>query len=365
MSVGGVLKDYWFLIIICFFIFIKSSASHKKGYIIFFIWFYSRKFSFGENFENLIQRYEILNTVYFVLCWILKIYCIIGILEAAIRFFSKEFTFIGWIKKYIFRSSEKNDKQAEDTDHHQIENITESGVGEYNRDSSTDSKQENAKPQQNNISNTGEVPTSKSLEYCMNHIFMISKRKKFWDSDIEMKAYYALRSFIDDAYIILPHVAFREIFYWGKWESDWKLTDRVTKMHFDFGIYNDRLQPVLFIELYGKQHYDNPEVMERDKFKAELMKKCDLKMIAIDFSGSVADNEIADKLTERIKEEVPNREAYPVYCPRCNSLMKIKQNNFSKDYFYGCETYKKGSKDNCPTTNISDVPPLYQGMSIK
>lgn len=244
---------------------------------------------------------------------------------------------------------------------------TEFGIGEHNGDISIGSKQaisSDAKLQQNIISNTDETLTSKSLEYCMNHIFMISKRRKFWDSDIEMKTYSVLRSFIDDAYIILPHVAFREIFYWGKWESDWKLTDRVTKMHFDFGIYNDKLQPVLFIELYGKQHYDNPEVMERDKFKAELMKKCDLKMIAIDFSGSVADNEIVDKLIERIKEEVPNREAYPAYCPHCGSLLKIKQNNLSKEYFYGCETYKKGSKDNCPTTNISDVPPLYIGMPI-
>lgn len=366
-----ILKNYWFVIIVCIYIFIKSSPSHKKGYFVFLIWIISREFSFGKNFELFIEKYEILYTVYFYMCWVLKIYCIIGIVEAAIRVFSKQFTFSGWFKKYILHheDKEKDDKPDVEELHDDQKINVEENTTEQKQSVQSDANQgtggQSKPPLKSNLSQDGKdqnEQTSKLSEYCMNHIFMISRRKRFWDSDIEMKAYSALRSFIDNAYIILPHVAFREIFYWGKWESNWKLTDRVTKMHFDFGIYNDNLQPILFIEIYGKQHYDNPEVMERDKFKAELMKKCDLKMIAIDFSGTIADNEIVDKLIQCIKEEVPDRNAYPVYCPKCNSLMKIKRNNSTNEYFYGCTTYKKGSSDNCPTINIKDVPPLYSGM---
>ena len=47
-----------------------------------------------------------------------------------------------------------------------------------------------------------------------------------------------------------------------------------------------------------------------------------------------------------------------------NSLMIIKRNKSDGTYFYGCSTYEESRKDNCPTLNLEDVPPLYWGMPL-
>lgn len=177
-----------------------------------------------------------------------------------------------------------------------------------------------------------------------------------------------LRDFIDNDYLILPHVSFREIFWWGEYKKDWRLTDRVTKMHFDFGIYNKDLQPILFIEIQGKSHTENLEVIERDKFKLEVMNRCGMKLIAIDCSESMTDSEIREKIIARVKKEIPDRKAYAAYCPNCknhgkNSLMIIKRNK-NGTYFYGCSTYEENKQDNCPGVSIEDVPPLYWGIPL-
>ena len=207
-----------------------------------------------------------------------------------------------------------------------------------------------------------------SIDYLMERVYLFSQRKTFWDGsitdNIEEKIYTILRDFIDKDYLILPHVAFREIFWWGEYKNDWKLTDRVTKMHFDFGIYNKELLPVLFLEVHGKDHKTDPKVIERDKFKAEIMKHCGLKLITIDCSEPMVDSEIRDKVTSCIKREVPDRESYAVYCPHCKSLMQIKYSKKTKKYFYGCTTFKPANDANCPTVNILDVPTLYTGMPM-
>lgn len=214
--------------------------------------------------------------------------------------------------------------------------------------------------------------TDMQESYLMDRVYLFSQRKSFWDGkieeNIEEKIYQTLKMFIDDAYIILPHIAFREIFWWGDWRTDQNLTDRVTKMHIDFGIYNKDLQPILFIEIQGKQHKEDPKVMERDKFKAEVMKRCGMKLITIDCSEPMTDQEIRDKLIACIKAEVPDRKAYAAYCPNCkshgkNNLMIIKPNK-KGTYFYGCSTYEENKQDNCPGVSIEAVPPLYYGIPL-
>lgn len=211
-----------------------------------------------------------------------------------------------------------------------------------------------------------------SATYLMDHVYLFKQRKSFWDgnieNNIEEKIYQELKLFIEDAYLIIPHVAFREIFWWGDWWSDRKLTDRVTKMHFDFGIYNKELQPILFIEIQGKQHMEDPKVMERDKFKAEVMKRCGMKLITVDCSKPMTDQEIREKVTASIREAVPDRKACATYCPNCksrgkNSLMIIKPNE-KGTYFYGCSTYEEGKQDNCPGVSIEVIPPLYYGIPL-
>lgn len=208
--------------------------------------------------------------------------------------------------------------------------------------------------------------------YLLDRVYLFSKKNSFWDGkleeNVEKKIYQELRMFIDGSYIILPHIAFREIFWWGEWKHDWRLTNSVTKMHFDFGIYNADLQPVLFVEIHGKDHKEDPKVIERDKFKTEVMEYCGMKLITIDCSQFVPDQEIRDKLITSIKREIPDRQACATYCPHCgklgkNSLMRIKLNN-KGEYFYGCSTYSKERTDNCPGLSINEVPPLYMGIPI-
>lgn len=207
-----------------------------------------------------------------------------------------------------------------------------------------------------------------SIDYLMNRVYLFSQKKTFWDGSVtdnmEEKVYTILREFIDKEYLILPHVAFREIFWWGEYKSDWRLTDRVTKMHFDFGIYNKELLPILFLEVHGKDHKVDTRVIERDKFKAEIMKHCGMKLVTIDCSEPMADSEVRNKVIACIRNEVPDRQAYAVYCPHCKSLMQIKYSEKTKKYFYGCTTYKATNDVNCPTINILDVPPLYTGIQL-
>lgn len=202
-----------------------------------------------------------------------------------------------------------------------------------------------------------------SYAYCMDCLGAFSITEDIFDSAMERKIYPILRSFFNEEYHIIPHIAFSEIFQW-EYESNWKLTDKVTKMHFDFGIYDSNYFPVLFIEVDGGDHKNDPEVKKRDKFKSALLKKNDLKLIVIDVSESIPDDEIASVVIQKIKEEVPSREDYRVYCPKCHSAMKIKYNRATDDAFYGCSRYKSDRSGCNSTKNITEVPALYRDMPI-
>lgn len=211
-----------------------------------------------------------------------------------------------------------------------------------------------------------------STDYLMKRVYLFSQRKSFWDGDrinnIEEKVYSVLKDFIEKEYLILPHVSFREVFWW-QWEHDPKLTDRVTKMHFDFGIYNKDLQPIFFMEIHGKDHKENPAIMRRDKFKAEVMKQCNMKLITVDCSEFMTDLEIREKVVESIRQEISDRKTCPTYCPNCkkhgeNNLMSIRKNKDDGTYFYGCCTYAKNKEPHCPTLKLHEVPPLYWGIPL-
>lgn len=202
-----------------------------------------------------------------------------------------------------------------------------------------------------------------SYTYCMDCLGAFSVRKDIFDSPMERKIYPILRSFFNEEYHIIPHIAFREVFLW-EYESNWKLTDKVTKMHFDFGIYDSNYFPVLFIEVDGGNHNNDPEIIKRDKFKSEILKKNDLKLIVIDAFESIPDDEIASVVIQKIKEEVPSREDYKVYCPKCHSAMKIKYNRATNEAFYGCSQYRSDNAGCSGTKNITEVPELYRDMMI-
>ncbi len=209
--------------------------------------------------------------------------------------------------------------------------------------------------------------------YLMDRVYLFSQKRSFWDgkpdNNMEEKVYSVLKGFIEKGYLILPHVSFREIFWWGDWKSDQKLTDRVTKMHFDFGIYNEELQPIFFLELQGKKHKEDLQVIGRDRFKAEIMKRCGMMLITMDCSEPIPDTEIRERVVTCIRKAIPDRKSYAAYCPNCkrhgrNSLMIIKRNKTDGTFFYGCSTYEENRQDNCPTLNLDDVPSLYWGIPL-
>lgn len=185
-------------------------------------------------------------------------------------------------------------------------------------------------------------------------------KTEFFDSIAEKKAYDVLRSFINEDYHIVPHIAFREVFWWN-WKFNWRLTNKVTKMHFDFGIYDKNYMPIFFLEIWGQDHYTDQKVMERDQFKAELMKKLKLKLIVIDMAQEIADDSLADKIISCIKSEIPSRQDYHVFCPKCHSDMRLIRNKKTGNYFYGCSTYSEQT-EHCPTCSLAVIPPLYHGI---
>ena len=62
--------------------------------------------------------------------------------------------------------------------------------------------------------------SEKSSKYSVlmlkDYVNAFELKEKFWDSEAESLVYDALRNFIDEHYVIVPHVATREIFKW-KW----------------------------------------------------------------------------------------------------------------------------------------------------
>lgn len=107
----------------------------------------------------------------------------------------------------------------------------------------TDNENESNQPVgelEQNINQEQEAPEN-SIR-CIDFMGAFKLKKEFFDSEVEQRVYDILHMFINEEYIIAPHVGFREIFKWD-WEKNWPLTDKVTKMHFDFGIY-DKLSRV-------------------------------------------------------------------------------------------------------------------------
>lgn len=205
-------------------------------------------------------------------------------------------------------------------------------------------------------------------------INLIDLKPSFWDSDGEEKVYNVLKGFINNKYYaISPHIGLREMLLW-----DWNCFNsyenfRVSSMHFDFVIH-DKSQwincPALVIEVWGKDHYDEsrPWIKRTDYFKKSILKSCEIPFIIIDLSESIPDDKIRELVMHSIKKEVPSREFYNVYCPKCKKIMKIKLNQKAHVLYYGCRKWP-----NCDgNRSISDVSkqdnavqPLYQGIPIR
>lgn len=196
---------------------------------------------------------------------------------------------------------------------------------------------------------------------CMDLIGAFSLKDDFFDSEMERKVYNVLKNFINKEYFIIPHVSLREVFKWD-WSLNEKITNTVPKMHFDFGIYDSNYLPIMFIEVCGSEHNKNEKTKAGDAFKKELLGKHDLKLIVIDASKSIKEQEISSIVIQQIKNEIQSREDYHVYCPKCHSAMYLKYNTKDETYFYGCSTYNPERTNNCSGCSISKIPPLYHSI---
>ena len=197
-----------------------------------------------------------------------------------------------------------------------------------------------------------------------NLLSLFSLKKSFWDSPAEYIVYDVLKEFLDKNYVIAPHVGLREIMNWD-WKYDWKLTHKINAMHFDFVIYHKSHmmnRPALIIEVFGSDHFDiqKPRVRQNDELKQAILRKLDISLISIDLSKSLSDEDVKKKVCETIKNNVPSRDHYAVYCPKCSSVMEIRA-NVGGELFYGCKKFPKckGNRD------IFKVAPLYSGIKIK
>ena len=210
---------------------------------------------------------------------------------------------------------------------------------------------------------TAETET-KSLhlpDYCR----MFALRQSYWDHGIEWEVYSALRQFISDDYIVIPHEAFSNLFYW-KWEDDWKLTDRVTKAHFDFVIYNNNFMPIVLIEVNGSTHKSSPNRMEMDEFKRKLAAEKGVKLISLDATKTIGN--IQQEVEERIRHEFPDRDSCPTYCPTCHSRIRmiLQRNKSTNEYFYRCVNKECGTTHSLGRSgDYRKIAPLYKNMPYK
>lgn len=198
----------------------------------------------------------------------------------------------------------------------------------------------------------------------LQSVEMFSLKRSFWDHPVEAEIYKALRSLICDEYIIVPHESISNVFYW-KWDKDWKNTDRVTKMHFDFVVYDEDYRPVFLVEVNGKEH-EKLNKVETDNFKAALAEKVGIKLIIIDATQTIVDLE--KEVNDRIRQEFPDRASCPTYCPMCHSQipMMLQKNGKTGDYFYRCANKECGVTHSLGKSGeFRKIAPLYRDMPVK
>ena len=221
----------------------------------------------------------------------------------------------------------------------------------------------------NKVASIESVPKETfELEIDDNIIRVFSLKKSFWGSPAESLVYETLKIFIDENYLIAPHVGLREIFYWD-WKYDKRITYKVNAMHFDFVIYHKGQmmnRPALIIEVLGGDHFNEQKswVKQNDELKLKILKKLDVSFITIDLSKSMPDEEVKKMTIKTIKDKVPSREHYTVYCPKCGSVMELKPNKTTGTMFYGCKKFHKNGGCN-GSRDITKVAPLYNGINIK
>lgn len=362
---------------------LKSTARHKIGYVLIAAWSLPLFFdSLGQKLSAYFENHELAAEIYHgPLIPFLLVYGAVGILEGLIRRRDGEFTFLRLligrkrrtdITEEEYNSAEKMSLKPEEPKGSR-EELSPAKVIYPDKNVSMLKSPGKSDPQTITTADaraaaemefgTAETET-KSLhlpDYCR----MFALRQSYWDHGIEWEVYSALRLFISDDYIVIPHEAFSNLFYW-KWEDDWKLTDRVTKAHFDFAIYNNYFMPIMLIEVNGSTHKCSPNRMEMDEFKRKLAAEKGVRLISIDATKTIGN--IQQEVEERIRHEFPDRDSCPTYCPVCHSRIRmiLQRNKSTNEYFYRCVNKECGTTHSLGRSGeYRKIAPLYRNMPDK
>lgn len=186
------------------------------------------------------------------------------------------------------------------------------------------------------------------------------KNQPFWDSEIEPKVYKILKEFINDEYTIVPHETLAKIFQCEWTEENKKITSKLNYCHYDFVVYNSDFCPVMLMEVNGSKHQKDKYTIVNDNMKKKIAAKKKLKLVCIDFSDSIPDNEIKDKVEKSIREAIPDKDSVPAYCPKCHAMMALRQNRSTMEWFYSCPNKHKNN-----TYSAYKIPPLYDNLLEK
>lgn len=179
-----------------------------------------------------------------------------------------------------------------------------------------------------------------------SYINAFKLKRKLWDSAAEEKVYRILRYYIDESYVIVPHVPFLEVFPIGdtidQYDQRELLRKKVVSYHFDFVIFDAWYHPVLIIELNGGTHQQKEYKNEIDSFKRQVVaaicagNKENIKLIFInELCKSLTDDELIEIIRDKLNAEIKHRINLPAYCLYCGALLQYRKGK--QCWYYECK----------------------------
>lgn len=211
-----------------------------------------------------------------------------------------------------------------------------------------------------------------SHENIKDYADSFSLKEEYFHSEAEEIAYNILKEEINEHYIILPHVAFTDVFAINASDDITKeLRACVSEYHFDFVIYDSKcFLPVLLIEINGGSH---TQIYKRhiDTFKEKLftdMKgvETELNLINIDLLDQLPDDELLkDRIRKTLHYTIGSRIRYRAYCTDCKKPLVYTRNKTTKEYFYLCPHCKdKNNSTKNQTFDKIEIPSLLKAKEL-
>lgn len=183
------------------------------------------------------------------------------------------------------------------------------------------------------------------------------KIQKYWDSSIESICFDILKELINlDNYNIFPHSLLKEIFMTTGFE-EWE------NYHVDFLIRDKKGNPILGIEINGKEHYNDSTVNNHDKIKKTLFNEQAIPLISIPLIEFKTEdikscaNNLYSIITIHLAPLIYNTN-FPAYCWKCGERYSYKCRNDYEGTFYCCTNRNCENNKNNKTFDKKMIPPI-------